>query len=92
MVYFNNMKRNLGYISRTRGPPQPMDYIHINSKTSPPTVTSFGVPQGSVLGPIVFTIYTAPLADIIKHHNLSYHFYADDTRLYIKGISQLAHD
>ena len=57
--------------------------IHINGKTSSPTVTSFGVPQGSVLGPILFTIYTTPLADIIKHHNLSYHFYADDTQLYI---------
>ena len=57
--------------------------IQINSKTSPPTVTSYGVPQVSVLGPIIFTIYTTPLADIIKHHKLSYHFYADDTQLYI---------
>ena len=48
--------------------------IQINSKTSPPTVTSYGVPQGSVLGPIITTIYTTPLADIIKHHKLSYHF------------------
>ena len=36
-----------------------------------------------MLGPSIFTIHTTPLADIIKHHKLSYHFYADDTQLYI---------
>ena len=36
-----------------------------------------------MLGPVIFTIYTTPLADIIKRHKLSYHFYADDTPLYI---------
>ena len=30
MVYFKNMKRNLGYISCTRGPPQPKDYLRIS--------------------------------------------------------------
>ena len=42
----------------------------------------YGVPQGSVLGPLLFVLYTAEIEDITRRHGLRLHQYADDCQVY----------
>ena len=60
-----------------------MQYVSVDGGTSLKHALQCGVPQGSVLGPILYFLYTSPLSDIVKRFNLSYHSYADDSQLYL---------
>ena len=53
------------------------------NSTSAKKKLHFGVPQESVLGPLLFTLYVSPIADITQQHNVGNMFYADDTQLYV---------
>jgi len=41
------------------------------------------VPQGSVLGPLLFTAYVAPIGLVIESFNIGYHQFADDSQLFV---------
>ena len=56
--------------------------VQINGSQSSDSMLHWGVPQGSVLGPLLFTTYIYPIGEIIRRHNLSYHLYADDCQVY----------
>ena len=65
--------------------------VVINGLSSSPKSLLYGVPQGSVLGPQLFSIYLSDLGKIIRNKGIQCQFYADDTLLYVTTtISQIS--
>ena len=60
-----------------------LDDANNKAAVSDHAILKQGVPQGSVLGPILFTLYTSPLGDICREHDVSFQSYADDQQIYL---------
>ena len=58
--------------------------IVVGGSKSAQAALRFGVPQGSVLGPVLFSVYIGGLVQLLEAHGVNYHFYADDTQFYLQ--------
>ena len=63
-------------------------FVNIHASNSSVRELTVGIPQGSVMGPVLYLLSTTPLADVIRSHGLDYHMYADDNQLYLSFVTQ----
>jgi len=57
--------------------------VNIKENISDPLPLHQGVPRGSVLGPLLFILYTTPLSSLLSDSSVKHHLYTDDTQLFI---------
>ena len=85
-VAFGNRGMTLSYTETIRGRTQRVTVVGGHSSSS---LVTCGVPQGCVLGPVLFLLYIADVIITARHHDIGVHSYADDTQLYQHSIANM---
>uniref|UniRef100_A0A8C2KTL5 Reverse transcriptase domain-containing protein n=1 Tax=Cyprinus carpio TaxID=7962 RepID=A0A8C2KTL5_CYPCA len=65
-------------------------YLSIEEHQSKWTSMTCGVPQGSILASLLFSLYLLPLSQIMRKNQMAYHSYADDTQIYLSLLIALS--